>query len=271
MAFASVTTSSERIAERFAELRVAGRRALVAYVTAGYPDPSSSLELLRGMEAAGADVIEVGVPFSDPIADGPIIQASSQRALEHGVTFGRTLQLIADAQLGIPVVLFTYLNPLAAAGTDALERAATAGVHGVLVTDLPLGADAEREAWLGAGPLAFVRLVAPTTPRARMAKIAEHGRGFVYLISRLGVTGVRDELPPELGETVARLRGVTTLPICVGFGISRPEQASAVAAMADGVVVGSAIVRASAKGPDQALRLTRALRAAVDAASGPRP
>jgi tryptophan synthase alpha chain len=135
----------------------------------------------------------------------------------------------------------------------------------VLVTDLPLGADPDREAWLGGGPLAFVRLVAPTTPRARMAKIAEHGRGFVYLISRLGVTGVRDELPPDLEQTVERLRGVTALPICVGFGISRPEQASAVAAMADGVVVGSAIVRASAEGANQALRLTRAMRAAVDA------
>jgi tryptophan synthase alpha chain len=261
-----VTTSSDRIAQRFAELRAGGRRALVAYVTAGYPDPTSSVELLRGIESAGADVIEVGVPFSDPIADGPIIQASSQRALDQGVTFDRALELIADARLDIPVVLFTYLNPLVAAGADALERAAGAGVHGVLVTDLPLGADPDREAWLGGGPLAFVRLVAPTTPRARMAKIAEHGRGFVYLISRLGVTGVRDDLPPELGETVDRLRGVTTLPICVGFGISRPEQASAVAAMADGVVVGSAIVRAAADGPAPALRLTRALRAAVDAA-----
>jgi tryptophan synthase alpha chain len=270
MAFASVTTSSERIAGRFAELRAADRRALVAYVTAGFPDLPSSLVLLRGMQAAGVDVIEVGVPFSDPIADGPIIQASSQRALQQGVTFGRTLELIADAKLGIPVVLFTYLNPLAAAGPDALERAADAGVHGILVTDLPLGADADREAWLGGGPLALVRLVAPTTPRARMAKIAEHGRGFVYLISRLGVTGVRDELPPDLGKTLERLRGVTTLPICVGFGISHPEQASAVAAMADGVVVGSAIVRASADGAEQALRLTRALRAGVDAPRGRR-
>jgi tryptophan synthase alpha chain len=265
MAFVSVTTSSERIAQRFAELRVAGRRALVTYVTAGHPDPTSSLELLGSMESAGADVIEVGVPFSDPIADGPIIQASSQRALEQGVTFDRTLRLVADAKVGIPVVLFTYLNPLVAAGRDALERAADAGVHGVLVTDLPLGADPEREAWLGAGPLAFVRLVAPTTPRARMAKIAEHGGGFVYLISRLGVTGVRDELAPELAETVGRLRGVTALPICVGFGISKPEQANAVAAMADGVVVGSAIVRAAADGPEPALQLIRAMRAAIDA------
>jgi len=265
MAFASVTTSSDRIGQRFAELRAGGRCALVAYVTAGYPDPRSSVGLLRGLASAGVDVAEVGVPFSDPIADGPIIQASSQRALEQGVSFDRTLELIADARLDIPVVLFTYLNPLVAAGVDALDRAADAGVHGVLVTDLPLGADDEREAWLGAGPLAFVRLVAPTTPRARMAKIAEHGRGFVYLISRLGVTGLRDDLPSELGETVERLRGVTTLPICVGFGISRPDQASAVAAIADGVVVGSAIVRAAADGAEQALRLTRALRAAVDA------
>jgi tryptophan synthase alpha chain len=270
MAFASVTTSSERIAQRFAELRAGGRRALVVYVTAGYPDPISSVDLLRGMQAAGVDVIEVGVPFSDPIADGPIIQASSQRALEQGVTFARTLELIADAKLDTPIVLFTYLNPLVAAGADALERAANAGVHGVLVTDLPLGADPDREAWLGGGPLAFVRLVAPTTPRDRMARIAEHGRGFVYLISRLGVTGVRDELAPELGETVERLRGLTTLPICVGFGISRPDQARAVAAMADGVVVGSAIVRAAAGGPEHALRLTRALRAAVDGVVAPR-
>ena len=271
MASASVTTSSEPIAHRFAELRAGGRRALVAYLTAGFPEPASSLELLRGVEEAGADIVEVGVPFSDPIADGPIIQASSQRALRQGVTFDRALELIADAGLRVPVVLFTYLNPLVAAGGDALRRAADAGVHGVLVTDLPLGADPEREAWLGAGPLAFVRLVAPTTPRERMAKIAEHGRGFVYLISRLGVTGVRDELPPELAETIARLRGVTALPICVGFGISRPEQARAVAEMADGVVVGSALVRAAADGPGPAVRLTRALRQAIDGAAAPAP
>jgi tryptophan synthase alpha chain len=260
----SVTTSSDPIAQRFADLRADGRRALVAYLTAGYPDRASSVDALRGVQRAGADVIEVGVPFSDPIADGPIIQASSQRALEHGMTFDRTLELIADARLGVPIVLFTYLNPLIAAGSDALDRAADAGAHGVLVTDLPLGADAEREAWLGSGPLAFVRLVAPTTPRARMAKIAEHGRGFVYLISRLGVTGVRDELAPELAGTVGRLRGVTSLPICVGFGISRPEQAHAVASMADGVVVGSALVRAAGEGVGAVVRVARALREAID-------
>ena len=266
MAFVSATTSSEPIARRFAELRGAGRRGLVTYLTAGYPDPGTCVELLRALESSGADVIEVGVPFSDPIADGPVIQASSQRALEHGMTFDRSLELLATARLSVPVVLFTYLNPLVAAGPNALDRAAEAGAHGVLVTDLPLGADAARESWIGSGPLAFVRLVAPTTPRDRMTKIAEHGRGFVYLISRLGVTGVRDDVPSDLADTIGRLRGVTTLPICVGFGIARPEQAAVVAAMADGVVVGSAVVREAAAGPERVADLTRRLRAAIDGA-----
>ena len=264
MASASATTSSEPIARRFADLRERGRRALVCYATAGHPDPARFVELARGLEDAGADVLEVGVPFSDPMADGPIIQGSSQRALDHGVSFGRTLALIAECRLGIPVVLFTYLNPLIAAGTEALERAAAAGAHGVLVTDLPVGADAERERWIGEGPLAFVRLVAPTTPESRMAEIARHGGGFVYLISRLGVTGVRDDLPPDLPNTVATLRRATSLPICVGFGISRPEQAASVARVADGVVVGSAIVRAAGESVESALALARSLRGALD-------
>jgi tryptophan synthase alpha chain len=209
-------------------------------------------------------VIELGVPFSDPLADGPIIQASSQRALEQGMTFDRTLELIAQSRVRAPIVLFTYLNPLLAAGRDALARAADAGASGVLVTDLPVGADPDREAWLGGGPLAFVRLVAPTTPPARMAEIARHGSGFVYLISRLGVTGLRDDVPPELPATVAALRAATALPICVGFGISRPDQATRVARLADGVVVGSAIVRAAEEGVGRAVELTRALRRAVD-------
>jgi len=271
MASASATTSSEThdaIARRFERLRADRRRALVPYVTAGHPNPADSLELLRGLEAAGADVIEIGVPFSDPMADGPIIQASSQRALEQGMTFDRVLDLIARASLRVPVVLFSYLNPLLAAGPNALVRAAEAGAHGVLVTDLPVGSDSVREAWFGDGPLAFIRLVAPTTPAARMAEIARHGSGFVYLISRLGVTGVRDELPPELPATVDRLRGATTLPICVGFGVSRPEHARAVAALADGVVVGSAVVRAADEGVSQALSLITALRRAMDTVDG---
>lgn len=265
MASASATTSSEALTRRFAQLRREGRRALVPYVTAGYPDRARTVDLLRGLEHAGADVVEVGVPFSDPMADGPIIQVSSQRALAQGMTFDGTLALIADAKLGIPVVLFSYLNPLLAAGPDALHRAADAGAHGVLVTDLPVGADPELEQRFGEGPLAFVRLVAPTTPEERMAEIARHGSGFVYLISRLGVTGVREDLPRDLPETVARLRRATDLPICVGFGVSKPEQARAVAEIADGVVVGSAIVRAAGESVDQAVSLAASLRAAIDA------
>lgn len=267
MASASATISSDVLSERFTTLRREGRRALVCYVTAGHPDRERSLRLLRGIARAGADVIEVGVPFSDPMADGPVIQASSQRAIEGGMTLEGTLALVAEAQVGIPVVLFSYLNPLIAAGPDVLVRAARAGCHGVLVTDLPLGADPAREAWLGEGPLAFVRLVAPTTPAARMAEIARHGSGFVYLISRLGVTGERAELPPELPATIARLRTATDMPICVGFGIAQPEQAATVGALADGVIVGSALVRAADRDVDEAIALVAAMRAALDAAT----
>lgn len=264
MAFVSATISSDRIAERFTALRAAKRRALVPYVTAGHPSAAKTLELLAGLEGAGADVIELGVPFSDPMADGPVIQASSQRAIEGGMTFDGVLALVQRAKLSIPVVLFTYLNPLLAAGRDALARAADAGAHGVLVTDLPVGADPELERWLGTGPLAFVRLVAPTTPATRMREIARHGSGFVYLISRLGVTGMSEQLAADLPDTITRLRDATDLPICVGFGVSRPEQARAVASLADGVVVGSAIVRAADESVERAVALASSLRAAID-------
>jgi tryptophan synthase alpha chain len=271
MAFASATTSPEtgvddRIGQRFAELRAAGRRALVPYITAGHPDAQRTIELITSLEAAGADVIEIGLPFSDPMADGPIIQASSQLALEHGMTFDRLLELISSARPSVPLVLMSYLNPIIAAGSDALERLAQAGFSGLLLTDLPVGADPEREAWVGSGPLSYIRLVAPTTPQERMREIAAHGSGFVYLISRLGVTGISERLPDELPQTVERLRAASTLPVCVGFGVSRPEQAAAVARIADGVVVGSAIVRAAGESVDAAAKLTASLRAAIDAA-----
>lgn len=281
MASPSATTSSDHargiddvdlrtgpavLAERFDRLRAEGRRALVCYATAGHPDPASTPVLWRALEEAGADVLEVGVPFSDPLADGPVIQASSQRGLDHGVTFDRTLDLIAEARLSIPVVLFSYLNPVIAAGPRALHRAAEAGVHGILITDLPVGADPERERWLGTSPLAFVRLVAPTTPRERLAEIARHGSGFVYLISRLGVTGAREDVAASLPQTVADLRELTALPICVGFGVSRPDQARRFGAYADGVAVGSAIVRAADEGGvAAAAALVRSLREALDA------
>ena len=255
---------SDAIAERFRRLRTAGRRALVCYITAGHPDYERSLAVLQGIVAAGADIVEVGVPFSDPLADGPVIQTSSQHALEHGMTFDRTLQLIRDARVDAPIVLFSYLNPIIAAGPDALERAAAAGAHGLLITDLPLGADAALEQRFADGPLDYVRLVAPTTPRERMADIARHGSGFVYLISRLGVTGERSDIAADLPATVTLLRSVTDLPVCVGFGISTPAQAATVAALADGVVVGSALVRAAESSVDEAVRLVRDLRVAID-------
>jgi tryptophan synthase alpha chain len=235
-------TTRSIIEERFATLRKAGRRAFVPYITAGDPSVSGTVDLLKGLEDAGADTIEVGVPFSDPMADGPVIRLST------------------------PVVLSSYLNPIIAAGNDVLDRGAQSGCHGVLITDLPVGADQAREEWLGRGPLAFIRLVAPTTPADRMREIGTHGSGFVYLISRLGVTGVQESLAADLPQTIARLRSATTLPICVGFGVSRPDQAIAVAKLADGVVVGSAIVRAAAESVPKAIAFAREMRAAIDQA-----
>ena len=260
----SVTTSSDALRDRFASLARAGRKALVPYITAGHPTPQRSVELLRALESSGADVIEVGVPFSDPMADGPIIQASSQAALDQGMTLDRTLDLVREAGLSIPVVLFSYFNPIVAAGNDILERAASAGVHGLLITDLPVGADPGREEWIGRGPLAFIRLVAPTTPDERMREIGSHGSGFVYLISRLGVTGARDDVPDELPSTIGRLRRATTLPLCVGFGISNASQARRIGQLADGIVVGSAIVRAAGESVAAAAKLASTLRSALD-------
>ncbi len=264
MASALEIISSELIAQRFQALRADSRRALVCYVTAGHPTPAATVELLEGLDDAGADVIELGVPFSDPVADGPVIQESSAVALAHGVTLDGALELLQQARISAPVVLFTYLNPLLAAGPDVLARAANSGVAGVLVTDLPLGADAGREAWLSSSELDFIRLVAPTTPDDRLARICDHASGFVYLISRMGVTGTRQDAPADVAPMVARLRAVSDLPICAGFGISTPEQARAVSRMADGVVVGSAIVKAAAQSTDAALKLVRSMREAMD-------
>jgi tryptophan synthase alpha chain len=257
-------SAAAHLTQHMDALRTSGRKALVTYITAGHPDRARSAALLQGLEEAGADCIELGVPFSDPLADGPVIQRSSQTALEQGVTFDASLELVRAASLSIPVVLFSYLNPVMNAGPDALQRAADAGVSGILITDLPVGADPEREAWLGNSPLAYVRLVAPTTPVKRMAEIGRNGSGFVYLISRLGVTGAQDSLSGDLPDTIARLRSVTTLPICVGFGISTANQAALVGQMADGVVVGSAIVQQAERSVESALTLVRDLRAGLD-------
>jgi tryptophan synthase alpha chain len=193
-----------------------------------------------------------------------VIQQSSQVALASGMTLTKTLDLVARAKLNIPVVLFSYLNPLLAGGGECLRRAVDSGVDGVLVTDLPVGADPARERWLGESDLAFIRLVAPTTPFERMREISSHGSGFVYLISRLGVTGVQEAISAALAPALERLRLATNLPICVGFGISTGAQAAAVGRFADGVVVGSALVQASGRSVTEALDLTASLRSALD-------
>jgi len=180
------------------------------------------------------------------------------------MNFDRLLELVARARAHVPLVLFSYLNPVLAAGNDALSRAADAGFSGLLLTDLPVGADPTRESWVGSSPLEFIRLVAPTTPADRMKEIASHGRGFVYLISRLGVTGMRDTMPAELPATVKQLREASSLPVAVGFGVSGPDQAAVVARIADGVVVGSAIVKAAGESVEAAAKLTASLRAAID-------
>lgn len=235
-----------RIAERFARRRAEGAAAFVAFVTAGDPSLEAGLELALALEAGGVDVLELGVPFSDPLADGPVIQRSSQRALQRGVTLAHVLDLVRGlrARSTLPVVLFSYLNPLLAYGLERLARdARAAGVDGVLVTDLP---PEEAEDWLaiarGAG-LDTIFLAAPTSPDARLRRVAEASRGFVYAVSRTGVTGEREALSEDAAPLVARLRALSATPVALGFGIARPEQVAAAAAVADGVVVGSALVR----------------------------
>lgn len=222
---------------------------MIPYFTAGYPTTATSREALRSAERAGADIVEIGIPFSDPLADGPTIQRSTQAALEQGMTVAGVLDLVRDAALRVPVVLMTYLNPVLAYGVGRfLTDAAAAGVSGLLCTDLPGGADPEIDRAVAASALDFIRLVAPTTPDERLPGALAGGGGFVYFISRLGVTGARPDAPPDLERHVRRLRAVTRLPIAVGFGIGTPAQAAEAARWADGVVVGSALVEALGTG-----------------------
>ncbi len=208
-----------------------------------------SRDAIRGAVDAGADIIEVGVPFSDPLADGPTIQRASERALAGGMTMAGALSLIEALALPVPVVLMTYANPVLAYGVERFATdARAAGVAGVLLTDTPAGIDPELEQAVRDAALDVIRLVAPTTSPARLAAVVQGAGGFVYLISRLGVTGVRDELPADLGAQVTRVRAVTPLPVAVGFGIGSPTLARQTARLADGVVVGSAVVAALEQG-----------------------
>jgi tryptophan synthase alpha chain len=253
------------LAERWRAL--GKQRALIPYLTAGFPTSAVSLEALRRVAAAGADFVEVGVPFSDPLADGPTIQRTTQAALEQGMTLPRVLELVHTAELAVPVILMTYLNPVLAYGVERFAKdASAAGAAGVVLTDLPAGADPGIEKAVMSSALALIRLIAPTTDDRRLTTALSGAAGFVYLISRLGVTGARDTVPSDLEQHVRRIRAVTRLPVAVGFGISTPAQAQAAARHADGVVVGSALMDALATGGVVAAeRLTRDLATAVHA------
>jgi len=254
------------LAARWAELRAAGRPALVAYLTAGHPEPAETAAFLGGAAAAGVDFVELGLPFSDPVADGPTIQASSHAALAGGMTLPRALDLLAGARPATPVIVFSYLNPILARGPARFAREArAAGAAGLLVTDLPVGADAAVESGLAAAGLPLVRLVAPTSPPERQRAIVARSQGFVYLVSRLGVTGESATLSAALGPQVAALRTMTPLPIAVGFGIASEPQAAAAARLADGIVIGSAVVaRMGRGGAAAALAWLRKVRRALD-------
>lgn len=236
--------STNRIDRLFAGLREKKRKALVAYLVAGDPDLESTAKLVPALAEAGADLVELGVPFSDPLADGIVNQLGCQRALESGTTLPKVLGMVADLRkhkCDIPLVLFTYYNPVFAYGREKFEKdAAKSGADGLLLLDLP-----PEEADQDLPPSADLRrivLVAPTTPESRLRQITQRASGFVYYVSREGVTGMQNSLPTTLSEGVTRLKKATPLPVCVGFGISNPEQAGQVARLADGVVVGSAIV-----------------------------
>ncbi|HZH26404.1 MAG TPA: tryptophan synthase subunit alpha [Azospirillaceae bacterium] len=247
-----------RIERRFEALRREGRAALVTFVTAGDPDPATSAALLAGLPAAGADVIEIGMPFTDPMADGPSIQAASLRALKAGQTLAKTLAMVADfrrTDADTPIVLMGYYNPIHNYGVDRfLKDAVAAGVDGLIVVDLPPEEDAELCLPALAAGIRFIRLATPTTDEVRLPAVLANTAGFVYYVSVTGITGGASADAAVVAQAVARLKRHTDLPVAVGFGIRTPEAAAAVARVADAAVVGSAIVDRVQAGLDAAGR-----------------
>jgi tryptophan synthase alpha chain len=245
---------SERIELRFAELRAADRAGLIAFLCAGDPDPATSAEMLVGLAAAGADLIEICIPFSDPMADGPAIQAGSLRALEAGMTLGRTLDLVRRLRRSdqtTPVVLMGYFNPIWRYGPERfLDDAHAAGVDGLIVVDLPPEEDDELCVPALVRGLKFIRLVTPTTDDSRLPVVLGNASGFLYYVSITGITGTRAPIADQVGAAVVRLRQHSALPVAVGFGIRTPEQAAAIARVADAAVVGSALVSHIARSLD---------------------
>jgi tryptophan synthase alpha chain len=255
----SASLNSTRISKRFADLRASGELGIVAYITAGDPSLEATLKFVLALAEAGADVIELGVPFSDPLADGPTIQRASERALKAGTTLARVIDLVRRIRQSsqVPLVLFSYYNPILQMGLEKFASAASgAGADGVLATDLTREESADYRRILAAHHLDTIFLGAPTSTDERLAKIASCSSGFLYLISRTGVTGAKDALPDDLPSLLRRARNVTQLPIAVGFGISLPGHVSVLGGLADAAVVGSALVseieNATKSGPSPA-------------------
>ncbi len=247
-----VASKSTRISKRFVELRASGELGIVAYITAGDPSFDATLKFVLALAEAGADVIELGVPFSDPLADGPTIQRASERALKAGATLAGVLGLVRRIRQSsqVPLILFSYYNPILQMGLEKFASAAeSAGADGVLATDLTPEESEDYRRILAAHHLDTVFLGAPTSTDERLAKIAACSSGFLYLISRTGVTGAKDALPDDLPALLRRARGVTQLPIAVGFGISLPGHVSVLGGLADAAVIGSALVSEIEKAP----------------------
>ncbi|MBW4710311.1 tryptophan synthase subunit alpha [Roseobacter sp. YSTF-M11] len=241
-----------RIDAKFAELSKAGQKAFVSYIMAGDPDFDTSLEIVRGLPGAGVDVIELGLPFTDPMADGPTIQLAGQRALEAGMTLQRTLDLaraFRETDDTTPIVLMGYYNPIYSRGVDAFLRdAKAAGIDGLIVVDLPPEEDSELCLPAQAAGLNFIRLATPTTDDKRLPRVLQNTSGFVYYVSITGITGAAEAQADDVAPEVARIQSAGGLPVIVGFGVNTPEKSRAIAQVADGVVVGSAIVSKIAAG-----------------------
>ncbi|MCF8485618.1 MAG: tryptophan synthase subunit alpha [Rhodobacteraceae bacterium] len=236
-----------RIDDTFARLKAAGKKGFVSYIMAGDPDLETSLALMKGLPAAGVDIIELGMPFTDPMADGPTIQLAGQRALESGQTLEKTLHMAREFRKGdstTPIVMMGYYNPIYSHGVDRfLTDAKAAGIDGLIVVDLPPEEDSELCLPAQAAGLNFIRLATPTTDAKRLPKVLQNTSGFVYYVSITGITGAAAAQSVDVAPEVARIKASTDLPVIVGFGITTPEQAKAIASVADGCVVGSAIVK----------------------------
>ena len=260
-----------RIDERFASLKAQGKSAFVSFIMAGDPGFDTSLEIVRGLPAAGVDLIELGMPFTDPMADGPSIQLAGQRALGAGQTMAKTLEMVRSFREGdaeTPIILMGYYNPIHSMGVEAfLAAAKAAGVDGLIVVDLPPEEDDELCLPANRAGLNFIRLATPTTDQRRLPAVLRNTSGFVYYVSITGITGAAAARAEAVAPEVARIKAATELPVCVGFGIRTPENAAAVASVADGVVVGSAIVERIAKG-DSAAEVLAFVKTLADGAHG---